>query len=101
MQIARFFPRRATARDLMFLSTPTLWSLHPFLPVIRRAARGGCQQLGVVYDAVGVSGLYGYSATVFLANFFTIPRTQADLLALPKIVYDTLDELVNDGWVVD
>ena len=101
MQITRFFPRRATARDLIFLSTPSLWSLHPFLPVIRRAARSDCQQLGVVFDAVGASGLYGYSATVFLTNFFAIPRTQAHLLALPKIVYDTLDELVNDGWVVD
>ena len=101
MLLARFFPQRATTRDLIFLSTPSLWSLHPFLPVVRRAARGDCQQLGVVYDAVGASGLYGYSATVFLTNFFTLPKTEAALLALPKIVYDTLDELVADGWVVD
>ena len=25
MPIARFFPRRATTRDLVFLSTPSLW----------------------------------------------------------------------------
>jgi hypothetical protein len=101
MPIARFFPRRATMRDLAFLSTPSLWSLHPFLPVIRRSAVGDCQQLGVVYDAVGVSGRYGYSATVFLTNIFTLPKTEAELFELPRIVYDTLDELVNDGWVID
>ena len=93
--------RRAAMRDLIFLSTPSLWTVHPYLPVIRRAARGDCQQLGVMYDAIGVSGLYGFSATVFLANVFTLPQTEADFLALPKCVYDTLDELVNDGWVVD
>jgi hypothetical protein len=101
MSIARFFPRRATMRDVVFLSTPSAWPQYPYLPVIRRSARGDCQQLGIVYDAVGVSGLYGYSATVFLANYFTLPETEAEFLALPKIVYDTLDELFDDGWVID
>ena|ERR1017187_5151775 len=101
MPIAKFFPPRATMRDLTFLSTPSLWTLYPFLPVVRRSARDDREQLGVVYDAVGASGLYGYSATVFLSNFFTLPKTEAELLALPRCVYDTLDELVSDGWVVD
>lgn len=101
MPIANFFPRRATMRDLIFMSTPSLWSHHPYLPVIRRSAVGDHQQLGVLYDAVGVSGLYGFSATVFLSNYFLLPTTEAELLALPMIVYDTLDELVDDGWVVD
>src|ERR1017187_4797537 len=100
MPIAKFFPPRATMRDLTFLSTPSLWTLYPFLPVVRRSVRGDCQPLGVVYDAVGASGLYGYSATVFLTNLFTIPKTEVGLLALPRCVYDTFDELVNDGWVV-
>jgi hypothetical protein len=38
---------------------------------------------------------------VYLANFLTIPNTEAEFLALPKIVYDTLDELFDDGWVID
>jgi hypothetical protein len=101
MPIPRFFPRRAAMRDLIFLSTPNLWPLHPYLPVIRRSARGNCQQLGVVYDGVGASGLYGYSATVFLTNLFMLPQSEAALLALPRCVYDTPDELVDDGWVVD
>ena len=51
--------------------------------------------------AVGASGRYGYSATVFLTNLFLLPHTEAEFFVLPKIVYDTLDELVDDGWVVD
>jgi hypothetical protein len=101
MAITRFFPRRATMRDLTFLSTPSLWSQYPFLPVIRRSTVGDCQQLGVLYDAVSASGRYGYSATVFLTNIFTLPQTEAELFALPRIVYDTLEELVDDGWVID
>lgn len=101
MPIARYFPRRATMRDLIVLSTPSSWSLYPFLPVIRRAAVGDVQQLGVLYDAVGVSGRYGFTATVFLTNIFDLPKTEAELFTLPKIVYDTFDELVADGWVVD
>ena len=101
MSIARFFPCRATMRDLTFMSTPSLWPIHPFLPIVRRSVVGDCEQLGVLYDAVGDAGLYGYSATVFLTNLFTLPQTEADFLALPKFVYDTLDELTGDGWVVD
>src|SRR6476646_641503 len=101
MPIVRLFPRRATMRDLVFLSTPSLWSLHPYLPVIRRSAAGNCQQLGVVYDALGVTGLCGFSATVFLVNIFAMPATEAELLASARIVYDTFDELMDDGWVID
>jgi hypothetical protein len=88
-------------RDLVFLSTPSLWSLHPYLPVIRRSAQGDHQQLGVVYDARGATGLCGYSSTVVLVNLFDMPTTEAELLACPKIVYDTFDELLDDGWVID
>ena len=101
MPIAPLFPRRATMRDLMFLSTPSLWSLHPYLPVIRRSAAGDRQQLGVIYDARGATGLCGFAATVFLVNVFSMPATEAELLASPRIVYDTFDELMDDGWVTD
>ena len=83
------------------MSTPSLWSVHPFLPVIRRSVVADCQQLGVLYDAVGVSGRYGYTATVWLTNLFLIPKTEAEFFERPKIVYDTFEELVEDGWVVD
>jgi hypothetical protein len=55
----------------------------------------------VLYDARNVSGIYGYGSTVFLVNFFALPRTETELLARPRYVYDSPDELAEAGWVVD
>jgi len=52
-------------RNLLFLSTPRLWPVHPFLPLIRRK-EGGEEDCGVLYDLFGLKGVTGYGATVFL-----------------------------------
>lgn len=54
-----------------------------------------------MYDAVHVSGTYGFSTTVFLINLLLLPRTEVELFALPHCMYDTPEELAADGWVVD
>src|SRR6516225_5256099 len=55
--------RRERTRNLLFLSTPRLWPVWPFLPVIRR--RPGCDdECGVLYDVFGLKGTPGYAATV-------------------------------------
>jgi hypothetical protein len=95
------YVRRATARDLRFFQNPQLWVCHPFLPLSRVAQDSKERQLGVLYDARGVSGTYGYACTVFLANMFFLPPTEQQILALPKVTYDTFDELADDGWCVD
>jgi hypothetical protein len=101
MQASHVFPRRATRRDLLFFATPALWRMRPFLPVIRRNEGRDHHQLGVMYDAIGASNRYGFSATVFITNLFTLPSTEEEFFALAKCVYDTFDELAADGWVVD
>ena len=93
--------RRATARDLHFFAHPRLWPLYPFLPLTRRVGDNAERQCGLLYDARGVSGTYGYSCTVFMTNLFMIPRTEAELLAGPRCVYDSFDALADDGWAVD
>lgn len=93
--------RRATPLDMLFFETPSLWRHYPFLPVIRRRSDDAGTECGVLYDARGVSGLYGYSSTVFRINLFALPATEAGLLARPKYVYDSLDALAEDGWRVD
>jgi hypothetical protein len=85
----------------LYFEKPQLWRWYPFLPVARWTVPGAAPQCGILYDARGVSGLYGYSSTVFLANVFALPRTEAALLARPRYVYDSPDELANAGWVVD
>jgi len=93
-------PRKANARDLLYLSTPQLWGTWPFLPVIRHRPNGDFD-CGVLYDAKGSSGKLGLSATVYLENLFTMPDKEEEFLALPHETYDTPEEMAAAGWVVD
>jgi len=89
---------RTAERTVLFLTTPALWPMWPFLPVVRRTA--GFEELGVVFDA-RAAGLTGFSSTVFLTNVFALPSDLAAFLALPREVFDTSDELAAAGWRVD
>jgi hypothetical protein len=91
--------RRATERDFHFFQNPSLWRTHPFLPLTRRDLSGR-QELGVLFDARSF-GLHGYDCTVLLENLFLLPTTVDGLLALPRLVYDSFDELADAGWSVD
>jgi hypothetical protein len=90
--------RRVRERTALFLSTPALWPMWPFLPVVRRT--GGREELGVVFDS-RAAGLTGYSSTVFAANVFELPGSFEEFLALPKEVFDSAEELASAGWSVD
>ncbi|MBA4064849.1 MAG: hypothetical protein C0501_14275 [Isosphaera sp.] len=87
------------ARQLLFVTTPALWPAWPFLPLVRRTPGG--TELGMLFDARGAVDRTGYSATVFLTCLFVLPDTVEQLLALPREVYDTAEELVGAGWRVD
>lgn len=87
-------------RSLLFFASPALWPGWPFLPVVRRAA-GRHDELGVMFDLLHVCGLPGYSATVFLTNLFELPEDLEGLLALPREVFDTPEEVLAAGWSVD
>jgi hypothetical protein len=93
-------PRKATARDLYFFRYPQHWPTWPFLAVVCRHA-DGTMDYGVLYDALHATGQTGYSATVLLENIFLLPETEAELLALPKEIFDTPDEMAAAGWRVD
>jgi hypothetical protein len=93
-------PRPATSRDLLYFATPALWPTWPFLAVIRRHADGE-EDYGVLYDCWSAARRPGYSATVFLTNFFLMPRIEEEFFALSKEIFDTVDEMANAGWRVD
>ncbi len=87
------------ARDLKVITSPPLWVAWPFLPLVRRTPDG--LELGVLFAARGAVGLTGYSACVFACNLFALPATLAALLALPRDVHDTAEELLAAGWRLD
>lgn len=89
----------ALARQRLILTSPDLWPCWPFLPVVRNTPTG--QELGVLFDARTVLGLMGFSATVLRTNLFFLPRTLAEILTLPREVFDTTEELLDRGWRVD
>jgi len=87
-------------RNLLFLSTPTLWGFWPFLPLVRRR-QGQAEEHGILYDALHSSNTPGFSATVFLLNMFMLPATEEELLAQTKEVFDKPEEIYANGWRVD
>lgn len=89
-----------TERNLLFFRTPSLWPQWPYLPLVRRSD-DEVVALGLLYDFQGTSGRIGYRTTVFYANLFLVPATEAELLVLEKEVFDTWDELFAAGWRVD
>jgi hypothetical protein len=101
MPDAKQYHRRATARDVRFFADPSLWPHYPFLPLIRQAVGNNERELGLLYDAYGMSGTCGFGCTVFRVNLFAVPATEERLLASPRQVFDTFDELADAGWCVD
>jgi hypothetical protein len=91
---------RQRRRNLFYLATPSLWPNYPFLPLIRRKP-GSEDECGLLCDLLGMYGIPGYRAAVFLANQFLLPHKLEDFLALPKEVFDTAEEVFAAGWRVD
>jgi hypothetical protein len=94
--VAALAPRE---RILLFLGRPDLWPHWPFLPVTRHKQDG--VTLGVLFDALHAANLTGYSATIFLTNLLLIPDDLGTLLALPREVFDTPEEVYVAGWRID
>jgi hypothetical protein len=92
--------RQDRVRNLHFLSCPELWVVWPYLPLIRRRP-GQEEEYGILCDLYGASGLTGFRATVFFSNLFLLPPTVEELLALPKEVFDALEDVYGAGWRID
>ena len=91
---------RLRARNLHYMARPTLWQLWPFLPLVRRRP-GQEEEYGLLYDALNMSGKTGIRATVLFCNYFEIPTSEEELLALPHETYDTPEEVFAADWRVD
>ncbi len=87
-------------RNLLYLTTPGLWPLWPYLPLVRRRA-GQEEECGVLVDVMKSFGVPGYSSTVFRAIVFEMPDSLNGMLKLPRETYDTSEEIFIAGWRVD
>jgi hypothetical protein len=82
------------------MSDPARWPSHPFLFVVRDGDSENTE-FGVMFDAFGLYGWTGFSATVFLSELVPLPATPTELAAVPRATFDTLDELLVAGWRVE
>ena len=87
-------------RNLLFMTRPALWPQWPFLPLVRRRP-GREDECGVLCDVLGLNGPAGHSATVHIANLFTLPGCLAEILALPGEAHDAPEEVYEAGWRID
>ena len=89
------------SRQLGIMSSPALWPTWPFLPVVRRKDGEEDVECGLMSVLPNLEGMTGFSATVFIENLFTLPPTLDEFMALPREVYDTVEEVYQSGWRVD
>lgn len=92
-------------RDLAQMETPSPvnWPVYPFLPLSRDQG-DEFPELGLLYDASGVSGNLEHQTTVFLLNLFDIAEffpCEQMLFKQKQIRYETLAAILDDGWRVD
>jgi hypothetical protein len=47
------------------------------------------------------AGLTGLSTTIYFTNLFSLPASLNEFLALPHETFDSAEEVVQAGWLVD
>ena len=75
-------------RDKKRFASPSKWPLYPLLPLKRYKEQGVEQDLGFV--------LIQDITKVLLGNMY-----QMDIKNRDSIIYASIDELLDDGWVID
>ncbi len=92
-------PAADRGRHLLFLATPALWPSWPFLPVVRRTARGA--EYGLLFDPAAAGQPSGRRFAVYRGNLFLLPATLAEFLASEHETYDSAEAVYVDHWRVD
>lgn len=88
--------------DLAFLRRDAQWPQWPFCPLKRdrKDKPGGWPECGLVVAGERA----GAMPTVYLVNLFGLGDLKKEgkwLKDVPQTKYDTLDQLLADGWYVD
>jgi len=77
------------------ISRPSVnsWTHFPFLPV-KRGEFGKDMEYGVIWAA-------GSQLVIYECNIFMMPKILKDFKKLARWKYKSLDEMIDDGWIVD
>ena len=80
--------------DKQMILSPKLWPCHPYLPMKRRSNKeADGTECGVLYA--------GRRWVIYKTNLFMLPAAYAEFEAFDKYAYQTVEELLADGWIVD
>lgn len=80
--------------DRAMMRNPDNWPVWPYLPLKRGDYSLENRNLGILW--VGTNGL-----TVHFCYLFDLPKTAEEFKALPSQTYESVDEILADGWIVD
>lgn len=81
--------------DLVFIRNSKTWPNWPYLPLKRYIKERDKPECGFLFD-----GEVKYK--VYLCNIFALKdMTQEQKQNIQTIQYNSIHELLNDGWVVD
>lgn len=77
------------------ISNPSIhsWTHFPFLPV-KRGESGKDMDYGVIWAA-------GSQLIIYECNIFMMPKVLKDFKKLARWKYESFDEMIEDGWIVD
>jgi len=80
--------------DKKMILSPELWPKGPILPMTRLdGSKNFGKELGIIFK--------GDLNIVRLTDMFSVPQTAHELNRVPCIIYDSIDAMLADGWVVD
>ncbi len=80
-------------QDKLIIRDPNKWPQWPYLPV-KKHLRYELKCGVIIEDGAK-------DVTIYMTNLFNLPKTSAEFKALPQVKYNSVDELLNDGWEVD
>lgn len=76
------------------IMNPEGWPRFPLLPLVRPDENKPFEkELGIIFQ--------DNLSMVVLGNCLMLPKTTYELNRMETIVYDSVDDLLADGWTVD
>lgn len=81
--------------DLEGIMNEDFWPNWPILPLKRKRKDEFMGiECGIIYALFS-------NKTILLTNMFILPKTWEELINLKKYEYNSVEEMLEDGWIID